>query len=206
MRPLIPLFWLAISAVAGGAAVAKDPDSPRGAMTCAWPVGPRDTARALMARLGADAVIEDVAGAEGQTTKTLVLYPRDEKRRLEVFFYDDAMTEVSEVRLGGGDASVWSVAGLRKGDGLAKIVRANGRAFDLSGFDWDYGGYVTNLRGGALSRLNGGCSVGVRLAPPSETRGAPGSLFGDRKLRSTDPALVRLKPVISELSVRWRKP
>lgn len=201
-------LWAAVglAVVSVGAAQAKETAVPGRALTCQSPVGPHDAAKTLQIRLGGDARIEDVAGAEGQTTKALVLHPKDSKRRLEVLYYDDAMTLVSEVRLGGQRGSAWKIAGLRRGDSLAQAVKANGRAFELSGFGWDYGGYVTDLRGGALATLKGGCIVGLRFAPPPNVGSAPDNVSGDRKLGSDDPALVKLEPVISELSLRWPRP
>ena len=134
------------------------------AVGCASPVGRNDSAAALMLRFRANARKETVPGAEGETAEAVVLYPRDPLRRLEVIYSDAAMLHPASVNLR-AERSVWAVAGLHLGDGLEQVARRNGRAFTMSGFEWDYGGYVNDLKGGALSRLPGGCSVTIRFKP-----------------------------------------
>jgi len=55
--------------------------------------------------------------------------------------------------------SHWTEAGtgVRVGTSLGELNRLNGRAFEFSGFDWDfdwdYGGYVSDWKGGKLEGL-----------------------------------------------------
>lgn len=167
---------------------------------CAAPIARHDSAAALKARFGKAARIEDVPIGEGDTAKALVLFGKDKARRIEVLYWDDAMRRVSTIRWQGKG---WSAGGLRIGEGLAAVTRANGRAFRLSGFDWDYGGWVTDLRGGRLARMPGGCTIGIRFEPPAHATYTPDGISGDMTIASTLPALVRYRPVISTLSIGW---
>lgn len=172
------------------------------AATCTAPVSRNDTAAAILRRFGANAQRETLPGAEGDTFPGVVLYPRDRQRRVEIAFTDDARPRVASIRIR-GNSSRWSFGGMALGDGLAQITSSNGRGFTLSGFEWDYGGYVTDLKGGALSRLPGGCRLGIRFSLPASITTTPESVMGDVQLPSTNPALRRLRPVVTELSLNW---
>lgn len=170
---------------------------------CASPVGRDDSAAALLRRFGRNARKETVPGPEGETFEALVLYPRDSRRRIEVTFADARMLRPASVTLRSG-SSVWSMAGLRLGDSLDRVATRNGRDFTLSGFEWDYGGYVTDLKGGALASLPGGCTITLRFSLPANLMSTPEALMGDVQLQSNNPALRRVRPVVSQMALNWR--
>ncbi|MGZ3304495.1 MAG: hypothetical protein ACXU8U_01435 [Asticcacaulis sp.] len=175
-------------------------------LDCAEPVTVDMSAKALLAKFGKDARKGDIAGAEGQVAKGVILYPDDPSRRLEVTYWDVAQTAVSNVALG-EKASAWTApGGLKLGAGLADVQSANGKPFELSGFDWDYGGYVTNLSSGKLSKLPGGCVLGVRFDLPANAQNVPDSLMGDHALMSDNAQLQKAAPRVVELSVGWPLP
>lgn len=174
-----------------------------GALTCASPVGRFDSAAKLKARFGAQAKVEEVHAAEGEMMQALVLFPKDPARRLEVIFFDDKMIHPSMVRLA-GDRPSWSIAGLKLGDPMAKVEALNGKPFNLQGFDWDYGGYVTDLHKGRLNTLPGGCGVSIRFDPSAKN--VPNGISGDMELSSTMPKVRAARPVISELSLEFTAP
>ena len=174
-------------------------------MTCDWPVKKTDTAESLLATYKSYAQVTTIPGAEGTEEKGVVLYGNDPRRRVEVFFYDDALTEVSTVLIRGD--SQWSgPKGLHLGSTLADVEGANEKLFKLSGFDWDYGGYVSDFNRGKLAKINGKCILGVRFG--LEENGGPvaKSIEGEKTLVSTDPAVIAAKPLVQELSVGWPKP
>lgn len=133
-----------------------------GALTCQGPIRPGDTAASLKARYGAAAEVVTVDGPEGQPTQVLMLWGQDKRLRMEVRFWDDAMTRLAAVQPYAD--SQWTIAGLAVGDPYQKVEKLNGRPFRFSGFDWDYGGYVTALGGGKLAELPGGGGL-LRLDP-----------------------------------------
>ena len=190
-------------ALATGPAMAAAPARPSFAATCAGPVTRSDSAASLLRRFAGNARRETLPGAEGETFPGVVLYPRDPQRRIEVAFSDARMTQVSMLILRGA-RSVWSAGGLALGDGIDKITASNGRSFALTGFEWDYAGSVIDLKGGALSHLPGGCTLTLRFSPPANASSTPESLMGDVRLESTNPALRRLRPVVSEITLNWR--
>ncbi len=175
-------------------------------LDCASPIAETDSAKALLARYGADAQIGDIAGAEGMTAKGVILYGKDPSRRLEIMFWDDAMEHVSSVAAG-DKASAWlAPGGLHVGSPVADVEAANGKPFSIAGFGWDYGGYATDLKSGKLTGLKGGCSLQLRFDNP-DGAAVPDGLSGDGvTVSSSDPRLKRYKSVLTELAVGWPLP
>ncbi len=99
-------------------------------------------------------------------------------------------------------ATHWTIAGLKLGSSLADVIKANGGKFEISGFEWDYGGYITNLKGGKLSSLEGGCMVTIRFNPP-EGKEVPSALSGEKSIASSDAKLAKLNPRVSDIQLGW---
>ena len=195
----------AASEVAVSSLAPADYTSLANVMTCDWPVKKTDTAESLLTTYKSYAQVTDIPGAEGITQKGVVLYGNDPRRRVEVFFYDEALTEVSTVLIRGD--SQWSgPKGLHLDSSLADVEAANEKPFKLGGFDWDYGGYVTDFNHGKLAKIKGKCTFGVRFAIPDNGGPVAESIEGEKTLVSTDPAVIAARPVVQELSVGWPKP
>ncbi|MGJ5036306.1 hypothetical protein ACQR13_19550 [Bradyrhizobium sp. HKCCYLRH3059] len=184
-------------------ALAQGTPPMEGPITCSSPVAATDSANSLKQRYGDEAVVQDLPGAEGETYKGLVLFPRAMDRRIEVGFIDDKVATVSGLTLRDtAKTSRWSVAGITIGASLAAVQKANGKPFVVSGFGWDYGGFVTDFKNGTLGRiLPGGCSVTVRFGRDKD---APRALSGDGvKVSSDNPALVKFAPVVTEIGINF---
>ena len=173
------------------------PERPADAITCDWPAQQGDTAEDLDALFADDAVVQMVAGGEGTEIPGVVLWPDDPARRIEVVFADEERTQITNVRV--FDGSHWKVAGLSTGSTLAQANAANGRPFELFGFEWDYGGTVTDLKGGALADV-GGCRVMMSFGPKADTV-LPGGVLGDVALASDDDRLPGDGVVLWELGL-----
>ena len=178
--------------------VAGEPPQPT--LTCSDPVRPTDTAASLQERYGDEARIETLHGPEGIEFPGLVLWPDNPLRRLEVVFAEEGPRAVSSIGLSSG--SEWRAAGLAIGHPLARANAANGKPFKLWGFSWDYGGYVSDLAGGKLAALPGGCRVVMRLGP-HEGAEVPDALIGEVELSSDDPRLEAAGVTIEELSLAF---
>jgi hypothetical protein len=105
-----------------------------------------------------------------------------------------------------GDSQWSGPKGLHLGSALADVEAANEKPFKLGGFDWDYGGYVTDLNRGKLAKIKGKCTLGIRLGIPENGGPVVESIEGERALISTDPAVMAAKPVVQELSIGWPRP
>ncbi|MBR0789035.1 hypothetical protein JQ631_08130 [Bradyrhizobium manausense] len=174
-----------------------------GPISCASPVSPDDTERSLKQRYGKEAVIQDLPGAEGETDKGFVLFPKAMDRRIEVAFSNDKAMRASGLTLRDtARTSRWSVGGITIGSSLADVQKANGKPFMVAGFEWDYGGFVTDWKGGTLSGpMDGGCTITIRFDRKSA---APKSLLGDGvKVASDNATLVKWAPVVTEIGVNF---
>ncbi len=181
--------------------------SPR--LTCTGPFSTEASHASIVAIVGKDnAIFELVDGAEGEKVASTVLFPKNEKRRLELMWADEKKRRgLVHVRL--SDTSTWVAPdGLKIGMTLAEVEKLNGKPFTLSGFDWDYGGYVTDWKGGALgAAIPGGCTVQARFTVPEGAPEGPASkVSGDREFASTDKNMRAVKPVIGSLSFGFPQP
>lgn len=153
-----------------------------------------DTLATLQQRLGADtAVPEILPGAEGETMSGWTLFPADATRKLSVYL--DESGEHPLMLMAGQDATGWTRSdGVRIGMTSQELAQLNGGPFGFMGFDWDYGGVVTDWRGGHLAP--DGASAGpVTLCLPEPVEGEPLGDYpvGDNEFGSDDPRLL-LKP------------
>jgi len=144
-------------------------------------------------------VFTDVAGPDSTKVMATVVFPKDPKRRLEVWWKNESSRSGLYLIVINGQ-STWSVPkGLKLGLGLAAIEKLNGKPFKLQGFGKD-GGNTTDWDGGALAALPGGCKVGLKFAPdPKAPQAARDEVMVEREFESTDPAMRAARPLIAEI-------
>jgi hypothetical protein len=146
----------------------------------------------------------EVDGPEGTKIMASILYPKDPKRRLEVLWQNEAArSDLSVVSING--QSTWiAPKGLKLGVTLAALEKLNGRPFKLAGFDWDDGGAIRDWMGGGLSKLPGGCNVGMKLTPdPKISAEVRGRVAGDKEFMSSDPLVRAANPTIEEITIGY---
>lgn len=98
-------------------------------------------------------------GPEGITYPGFHLFPgTDDELSLTV----DSLGITGETYNPGGH---WTEGnhGVRVGTSLAELNRLNGGPFVFSGFDWDYGGYVNDWKGGELEGLTVRLTYGMEV-------------------------------------------
>lgn len=195
--------------LAPGLAGAQEKSEGSTRLTCTGPFGADASHASITEIVGKEnAIFTKVDGAEGEKVAATVLFPKNAQRRLELMWADDKKRRgLVNVRL--SEASTWAAPnGLKVGMTLAEVEKANGRAFVLSGFDWDYGGYVTDWKGGAFDApIKGGCKVQVRFTvPEGAPEAAASEVSGDREIPSNDKNMRAVKPVIGTLSFGFPQP
>ena len=200
---------LAQSAAAPATADTQDDYRPqkRETIACGGPFA-RDTSHAkLAAAFGAKNVtFREVDGAEGAREKATVLFDDDPTRRIVVFWHDDK-SRARPRKVSVGAPSLWlGPGGVGNGMQLKELEKLNGKAFKLSGFEWDGGGFVRELDD-RLRSPPGGCTLVVRFEPgianPLPPRYA--EIIGDKIIVSSNKLLRRTRAQVSEWGIGYPK-
>lgn len=167
---------------------------------------------ALRQRYGADVVVEQqVPLGEGQSEPGAVVHPDDPTRRAYVYFVDaSTAATISAIHVRDAGSRWTGPMGLRLGMTSVELERLNTRPFRFLGFDWDYGGYVSNWADGNLaSALLAPGQLSVRLMPPELAEGeqrAQGYPAGDSEFTSDIPPVREQPPVVSEMGLAFVVP
>lgn len=179
-------------------------------LECTGPFGRSADEQALIKAFGAANVVrEDISVGEGDTEPGNVVFPKDDRRRLEVLWHDSAKRRrPSMIRLrdgkGWGFRAPGSERTLLLGMGIADVEAINGRPFVILGFGWDSGGYAGNWKGGRLDGLSGGCALSLRFNPDDKAADAAmNRASGDREFTSTDKAIRAVRPTVAEIALGW---
>ena len=140
---------------------------------------------------------------QGTKVGATVLFPKDPKRRLEVWWSNPNRTGLYLIDITG--KSTWSgPGGLRLGLTLEELEKLNHKPFKLKGFDKDNVATVSDWDGGALTSLPGGCKSGVNFqADPKASADAVSALAADHEYSSDDPAMRLVKPTVSEVLIGY---
>jgi hypothetical protein len=140
---------------------------------------------------------ETVQGTEVGVT---VLFPKDPKKRLEVWWSNPNRTGTYLIDIGG--KSTWTgPAGLRLGLTLEQLEKLNKKPFKLKGFDKDGVASVSSWDDGALAKLAGDCKAGVNLRAGAKSAGT--ELPTKDEYVSDDPELRALKPTVAEILIGY---
>lgn len=159
---------------------------------------PDDTLATAQARLGKSNVREQALdGAEGETLAGWVVYPDDPTRTADVFL-DEANAHPTMLRIRAPE-SLWTRAdGIRIGLGSTELQAMNGKPFAFYGFEWDYGGAVSDFHGGRLDP--GDAPRGSLTLCPPENAG-DGYPSGDATFSSDDPRMIARPATVCEFTV-----
>jgi hypothetical protein len=142
--------------------------------------------------------------ANGSKVPASVLYPKDPKRRLEVWWANPAARSDTYLIVINGKSEWSAPGGLRLGLNLPQLEKLNHKAFKLKGFDKDGTATVSDWDGGALASLPGGCKSGVSLrADPKVAADTVAALAADKEYSSEDPEMRAVKPAVSEILIGY---
>lgn len=146
----------------------------------------------------------DVEANGGAKVQATVLFPKDPKQRLEVWWANPAERSDTYLIVIGGK-SMWAApGGMRLGLNLVQLEKLNHKPFKLKGFDKSGVATVSDWDGGALATLPGGCKSGVSLhADPKAGEEAVSAVSADKEYSSSDPAMRAVKPTVSEILIGY---
>ncbi len=140
---------------------------------------------------------EKVQGIEVGVT---VMFPKDPKRRLEVWWQNSNRTGLYLIDIAG--KSIWvAPKGLRLGLTLEQVEKLNHKPFKLKGFDQKGVASVADWDGGELASLPGGCKASASVQ--AKNKSAAGELPAKDEYSSSDPAMRALKPTVSEILIGY---
>ncbi|MCE1237577.1 MAG: hypothetical protein LWW93_14605 [Hyphomicrobiales bacterium] len=177
-------------------------------LSCVGPLAADSSHAKVVAAFGKENVVwTQVDGAEGEKIGATVLFPKDPKRRIELFWNDDKKRSgLSSARPGPKNLAA-APNGVRPGMTVAEVEKLNGKPFLLSGFGWDYGGSVTDWKGGALDKpAPGGCIVSVRFALPESADAVAAKVAGDQEFSSNDKNIRAARPSVESVALGWPQP
>jgi hypothetical protein len=159
---------------------------------------PDDDLARLQRRFGAGNVrAGEVPGAEGETVHGAILFPDDPSRRAYLYFQDTrALHGLSLVQVLDTPSRWHFDNGVAPGMPLARLLVLNQRPIRFTGFDWDYGGAISDWNGGRLQQPDDDpVRRGIRLTHGEAPDGA--YPLGDDTFSSDDPRYPRLGEVVS---------
>ena len=157
-----------------------------------------------MAFHGRNVAFAQVDAGSGRKVMASVLFAKDPKQRLEVWWSKPASRSVTHLIVINGQSDWMAPGDLHLGQTLADLERLNGKPFKLSGFDKNNVTTLSNWNGGTLATVPGGCKVGLSLrASPAASGSALGALPADREFSSSDAALRTVNPTVSEILVGY---
>ena len=167
---------------------------------------PDTSVESLERRFGKDNVrIGEVPGAEGETSRGVILFPDDPTRRAYLYFEDSRELAGLQLLRVLDDGSRWHFDdGIRIGTPLSKLVALNGKPIRFLGLDWDYGGAISDWGGGRLDPKDDAIRHGVTLGARADIGDRPYPM-GDGEFSSDDPKYPDLGTdlVVSEVSVSF---
>jgi hypothetical protein len=103
------------------------------------------------------------------------------------------------------DATEWSGPnGIKVGDGIEAVERSNGGGFVLSGFDWDYGGVVTDWKDGQLGEQAPGCKTVARFERTANLEDV--KVSGEGAHASDSKGMRAAEPKLIWYGVQWSTP
>jgi hypothetical protein len=145
----------------------------------------------------------EVDGPQNSKIMASVLYPKDPKRHLEVWWTNEAARSDTALIVINGQSTWTGPKGLHLGLPIAALEKLNGKPFQLAGFDQDNAGAALDWQGGALDKIPGGCKVSVRVVPdPKATEDARKAAAG-KTLMSNDAVVRAVQPKIAEIIIGY---
>lgn len=179
------------------------PGSYRTVVECSGPFAKDSGMLALAVTYDSRNMIFTHETVQGSQVGVTVMFPKDPRRRLEVWWQNPNRTGTYLIDIAG--KSIWTAPkGLRLGLTLEQLQKLNRKPFTLKGFDADGAASVADWGGGALAALPGGCKAGVSLRASSK-KGADAAkdLPAKDQYSSDDPALRALRPTVSEILIGY---
>ena len=155
----------------------------------------------LQEMFGADKMkIQSIPIAEGDTQEGVVLYPNT-SNEIEIIWETAASQGTPAFIRIGKDSTAWKTQeGITIGTPLEELEAINGRPFTFNGFEWDYGGLVTNWNGGKLRD-----NLIIALVPQNFEVMSQTFVGDNVQLSSDDPKVRALQPRVGSMVITFNR-
>ena len=174
------------------------------AVVCSGPFSKDSSNLKLAITFDAKNITYSDISVSGSPVGSSVIYPKDPRRRLEIWWQNQANRSGIYLILINGQSTWGAPGGMKLGLTLAELEKLNHKPFKLKGFDKDNTATVSDWDGGALAMLQGGCKSGVSLQPdPKASPEAVSALSADKEFTSDDSAMREVKPKVSEVLIGY---
>lgn len=165
------------------------------------PITKDSTEAVIKAKFGAENVkAETLYVGDGQELPGLAIFPDDPEKRIEVIWSQTEPGKLAFVQIQ-GEKSIWKTKhGVSLGTSLQELEKLNGRAFTMFGLGWDFGGAVTDWKGGALDGLM------LRLGETEElslSEKEAEAVYGDQEVSSDLPLMQRINPKVFKIVISF---
>jgi hypothetical protein len=171
-------------------------------IACSGIFGPDSShAKLAMAFRSRNVAFTQVDSSSGAKVMASVLFDKDPKQRLEVWWSKPANRSQTHLIVINGQSDWIAPGELHLGLTLAELERLNGKPFKLTGFDKNKITTAADWDGGQLSTLSGGCKIGISLRANSTS--TVGDLPADRAFKSDDSSLRAANPTVSEILIAY---
>ncbi len=182
----------------------KSSRSVRTVVACSGPFAKDSSMLGLATTFDSRNVIFTEVNAAGSKVDASVLFPKDPKRRLEVWWSDPGSRSGTYLIVINGQSMWTGPGGIRLGLTLPELEKLNHHQFKLKGYDKDHTATVSDWDGGALAALPGGCKDGLSLrADPKASAETVSAAPADHEFSSADPAMRAAKPKVSEILIGY---
>lgn len=195
----------AVNATADPAATGRSGRAKPDVVTCSGAFG-KDSSHLKLAMVydSRNVIFTEVDAGSGRTVEASVLFPKDPKRRLEVWWSKPELRKDTFLIVINGQSDWIAPGRIRLGLSLPQLEKLNGKPFKLKGFDKSGVARVSDWDDGVLAAFAGGCKSGVSFkASAKAAPDAVTALPADHEFSSDDPAMRAVKPTISEILVGY---
>jgi hypothetical protein len=186
-------------------AAPKQPAEPARVVACGGAFAKDSDHSKLVAAFKPENVdFTDVDAGDGRKLKASVVFPKDPKHRLEVWWKDEAARSGTYLVVIGGQSTWTAPKGVRLGLQLPALEKLNGKPFTIKGFDKDGIAAATDWQNGAFEQLPGNCAVRIFFRPdPKASASARNAVSSDKEFASSDAVVRAVKPAISEILIGY---
>lgn len=141
--------------------------------------------------------MQRIVVAEGEEQAGVILFPDTDKEIEIIWQMASSEGKPAFIRIS-KDSTVWKTEeGITIGSSLEALEKANGKPFEFYGFEWDYGGLVTNWNGG-----NFNSNIIVALVP-QRFNVLKENMLGEIPLSSADPEIRALNARVGSIVITF---